>query len=101
MQADGALVSGEAVVLVSVGDLHEALLAPQLGRAVVVWGGLLEPRLVEGVALQGRDGRSLQTPVLHHPVILLLTAPPGAAGVEGGSDVAVAEELQGRGMADA
>lgn len=53
VQADGAFVRGESVVLAGMGNLCEALLGPQFRWAVVVWGGLLEPRFVERVALQG------------------------------------------------
>lgn len=100
VQADGALFRGESVVLIRMGNLCEALLGPQFRWAVVVWSGLLEPRLVERVALQGRNGRSLQPSTLHDPVVLLLVVPSRAAGVKGSSDIALAEELQRTGMAD-
>lgn len=86
------------MVLRTMGHLCEALLGPQFGRIVLLWSWLLEPRLIEGVALHGRDGWSLQTSVLLHPVVLLLIVLSRAGGVIGCPDIALAEELERGGV---
>lgn len=85
------------MMLRTLGHLREALLGPQFRWIVLFlasWGWLLEPHLIQRLALHGGDGWPLQTPIFLDPVILQMICLCRAGGVIGSPDVTLAQELE-------